>query len=105
MIEIDQFDLHAMFADPSSLYEQIANRRGYSPKQVVEFDAELIAPGWSSMESVLLVAMVHRERKAYVVMLASEDLTALRETLAHLQISLNAAGLLNAGHPVFGKLR
>lgn len=104
MIDIDQFKLHDLFADPEGLYRQMVNRRGYTPKQVVEFDAELIAPGWSAMDHALLIVMAHSSRRAYVVMLSSEDLTVLRETLAQLQVSLNTAGLLKAGrpHPAFG---
>jgi hypothetical protein len=105
MVDIDQFQLHDLFADPSGLYEQMVNRRGYEPKQVVEFDAELITPGWSAMGHVLIITMAHRERLAHVIMLSSEDLSALRETLSRLQISLNTAGLLSTGHPVFGNLR
>jgi hypothetical protein len=104
MRELDQFKLHAMFADPSDLYEQLVNRRGYTPKQVVEFDAELIMPGWSAMEHALLCVMIHRERKAYVIMLNSDDLTLMRDSLEQARIAVNSAGLLKAGHPnqVFG---
>ena len=83
----------------------MANRRGYTPRHVVEFDAELIAPGWSTMGHLLLVVMVHHDRKAYVIMLASEDLTALRENLEQSQIAVNTHSLLSTGHPVFGQLR
>ena len=105
MRDIDQFDLHSLFSDPSSLYEQIRNRRGYTPKQVVEFDIELVAPAWSSMNHVLLVAMIHREKRAHIIMLASEDLTALRGNLEQSQIAVNTHSLLSTGHPVFGQFR
>src|ERR1017187_5211631 len=46
-------------------------------------------PGWTAMGCVLLAVMIHHEKKAYVVMLSSEDCTAMRETLEQEQIGLN----------------
>jgi hypothetical protein len=101
--EIDQFKLHALFANPSEFYELMVNRKGYIPKQVVEFDAEIVAPEWSSMGCVLLCLMVHHERKAYVVMLDSEALSSMRESLEQLQVGLNMAQLITRPRFCFGQ--
>ena len=98
--ELDQFKLHALFANPSEFYELMVTRKGYVPKPVIEFDAELVSPEWTSMGCVILVAMVHHERKAYVIMLSSEDCTAVRESLEQQQMGLNMAQLVNL--PRFG---
>jgi hypothetical protein len=99
--EIDQFRLHALFASPAEFYELMLTRKGYLPNQVVEFDAELVAPGWTSMGRVLLCAMVHHEKKAYLIMLNSEECSAMRETLEQQQIGLNMAQLVT--RPRFGQ--
>jgi hypothetical protein len=102
MVEIDQFKLHALFASPAEFYEGMINRRGYTPKQAAEFDAELIAPGWASMGHVLLAVMVHTKKEAFVIMLDSSDLTALKETLAGQQVSLNFGELVSRNRLGFG---
>jgi hypothetical protein len=101
-VEINQFDLHRLFADPSELYDQVAAKKGYSAKRQAEFDVELIAPGWTALECVLLVVMVHQEKRAHVSMLPNEDLTALRESLEHLQVSLNLTRLVSGAADGFG---
>jgi hypothetical protein len=102
-IKIDQLKLHELFADPSELYKQMVAQKGYVPRQQTEFDAELIAPGWIALECVVLVVMVHHERRAYVTMLSSEDLTGLRDALEHLQVNLNATTLISSsGRMPFG---
>jgi hypothetical protein len=105
MPEIHQFKLAELFADPSALYERMVNRKGYYAKTpVTEFDAELIATSWTSLGCAMLCVLVHHERRAYIVMLDSVDLTAMRDSLAQMQTSLNTSELLKAGRPnqVFG---
>jgi hypothetical protein len=93
--EIDQFKLSALFANPTHFYQLMVERKGYKPQQTIEFDAELIAPGWHALGCVLLVTMVHHERKAYIVMLSSEDATGLRESLEQQQLAVNTAQLFS----------
>src|ERR1035441_738266 len=88
-VEINQLKMREMFADPSAFYERMVNRKGYTPKQEVEFDAEILSTGWTAMGCVLLAVMIHHEKKAYVVMLSSDDCTTMRETLEQEQIGLN----------------
>jgi hypothetical protein len=101
-VEIDQFKLHALFANPTEFYDLMRNRRGYTPKQQVEFDAELVAPGWTSMGCVLFAVMVHHEKKAYVIMLPSDDCTSLREALEQQQVALNYRNVLARPRGLFG---
>ena len=105
MPDIHQFKLADMFSDPVALYEKLINRKGYVPNTpAIEFDAELLTTGWTSIGYAILCVLVHHERRAYVVMLDSVDLTTLRECLPHIQESLNKTELLKAGRPnqVFG---
>jgi hypothetical protein len=100
--EISQFQLHALFGNPTEFYELMISRKGYVPKQLVEFDAELVAPSWTSMGCVLLCAMAHHERKAFVILLDSSDCTALRDSLEQQQIAVNAAQLFARPRLGFG---
>jgi len=105
MPDIHQFKLAEIFQDPVALYEKLINRKGYvANTPAVDFDAELLTTGWTSIGYAILCILVHHERRAYVVMLDSVDLTTLRESLAQIQVSLNTTELLKAGRPnqVFG---
>src|SRR5437762_1595398 len=101
MAEIHQFKLAELFADPAALYERLTNRKGYFAKTpVIEFDAELITTGWTSLECAILCVLVHHEKRAYVMMLDSVDITNMRARLEQVQVSLNQTSLLNAGRGV-----
>jgi hypothetical protein len=103
MAEIHQFKLAELFADPAGLYERLINRKGYFPKApAIEFDAELLTTGWTSLGCAICCVMVHHERRAYIVMLDSVDLTNMRSSLEQVQIALNQSQILNAGRGTIG---
>jgi hypothetical protein len=82
MAEIHQSKLHEMFADPAALYERLVNRKGYFARTpVVEFDAELTTTGWTSLGCAICCILVYHEKRAYIAMLDSVDLTNLRASL------------------------
>jgi hypothetical protein len=101
-IEIDQFRLGKLFENPSTFYELVSSRKGYVSKTEEAFDCELISPGWQALGCIVMYVLVHKEQKAYPIMLSSEDLTELRQSLEQLQIQLNGAALINRGGTGFG---
>ncbi len=100
MAEISQFKLAELFGDSSALYEKLVRRKGYLRRTQVEFDVDLAETPWISMGCGLLIVMVHQRKEAFIVMLSSEDVAAMRESLAEMQVSLNANEIERAGRPV-----
>ena len=92
--EIDQWKLGQLFGHPAELYELVANRKGYASKApVIQGDCEFVVLDIVSMECGLCVCMVHAERRAFVMMLNSEDISAVRESLQQLQTGMGYLAL------------
>jgi hypothetical protein len=102
MRHLHQFKLEDNFGDPSALYQAFVNRRGYVARpSVTGFDVEFRPAEFSTRFDdcgyAISVVLVHRERKAYPVMLNTDDLADLQESLGLVQVSMNRNDMLNAG--------
>ncbi|SRR6266702_3502843 len=92
--EIDQWKLGQLFCHPAELYELVANRRGYTPKEpVIQGDCEFVVLDIVSVGCGLCVCMVHAERRAFVMMFSHEDISAVRESLQQLQTGMGYLAL------------
>jgi hypothetical protein len=90
MIDLKEWEL-AEFSDPASFYEAVTSSRGYTPKlAIVAGDCEFLTTQFATKGCVVCATLVHRTREAHLVLLSSEDLTAMRERLAALQVELNS---------------
>jgi hypothetical protein len=89
-IDLNERELAAL-CNPASFYEAIASARGYTPKlAIVPGDCEFLVTNFAAKGCIVCGTVVHRSRKAHIVLLSSEDLTAMRERLAGVQVELNS---------------
>lgn len=96
MIQLESWDLPTL-CDPGAFYAALTSSRDYSAKPaVIPGDCEFVATDFAAKDCVVCATVVHSKREAYMVLLSSQDLTSLRESLAGLQVGLNSLQLLRA---------
>jgi hypothetical protein len=91
---ISQHQLEMLFNSPEHLYRLLREQPGYVPAMsLVEGDSELLCPGVVSQGCALFVCMQHQERRAFVMLLDSDALAAMRAAIETAQRSVNLSAL------------
>jgi hypothetical protein len=90
VFDLNEWEL-ATLSNPANLYEAVTSSRRYKPKlAAADGDCEFLTTEFATNGCVVCATIVHRTREAHLVLLNSEDLTAMRERLADLQVALNS---------------
>ena len=96
MIQLESWDLPTL-CDPEAFYTALTSSKDYSAKPaVIPGDCEFVTTDFAAKDCVVCATVVHSKQEAYLILLNSEDLTAMRESLAELQVGLNSLQLLRA---------
>jgi hypothetical protein len=87
---ISQRHLEILFNNPEHLYRLLLEQPGYLPAtSLVEGDSELLCTGVVSQGCALFVCMQHQEHRAFVMLLDSNALAAMRAAIEAAQRSVN----------------
>jgi hypothetical protein len=89
-IDLSEWQLAAL-CNPASFYEAIVSAKGYVPKlAAAPGDCEFQITNFAASGCIVCATVVHRTREAHLVMLSSEDMTAMCERLTGVQFELNS---------------
>ncbi len=95
MIQLEDWELSTL-SNPAALYEAVISAKGYSAKAAIApGDCELLTTDFTVKACVVCATVVHSRREAYLILLDSDEMTALRERLSGLQVALNSLRLLD----------